>query len=291
MVASPAQAGKCGAENQRACKVWERVPSCDKGLTEAVRPGYCKKPPEIGKPVFNCGALRQKPCPVVVRVPSCDKGLVEDFIRNRCVKKSNADSLVNLGKACFETYKNVAIAMVPAVNCIRGLRTADDIVKSLKRKDVNSAVEYLVYGSCKRKVEHAAAVARQNGFVSISLGIGGEVAAVIGANSEFFLAVNTNLQGRAHIYETLGYRFGAILGGSVNGIVTAHRGNASSLAGDGQGVSLSLKALKGNGFSSGFSFANGSQSPNCTSLSVAAGAGAEANAGSVDRFTTIRLTK
>ena len=75
----------------------------------------------------------------------------------------------------------------------------------------------------------------------------------------------------------------------MNGVVTAHRGGASQLAGDAQAISMSFKALGGAGFSAGFSYANGNLPPNCTSLSAVGGAGVEANAGALNRVTTLKL--
>jgi len=58
----------CGALNQRSCKITERIPSCDEGLAEYLN-GKCLRP--------DCGALDQPACKVTVRIPSCDKGLCE----------------------------------------------------------------------------------------------------------------------------------------------------------------------------------------------------------------------
>lgn len=35
---------KCGAEGQRPCKIWERIPSCNRGLTEDFRLRMCVGP-------------------------------------------------------------------------------------------------------------------------------------------------------------------------------------------------------------------------------------------------------
>ena len=87
-----AEAGKCGAKNQRPCKLWERVPSCDKGLVENFARGLCvakAKPKPKPKPKAPaCGAKDQRPCKVWERIPSCDKGLVENFARGLCLAKT-----------------------------------------------------------------------------------------------------------------------------------------------------------------------------------------------------------
>ena len=289
MTTSTAHAAGCGGNNQRACKVWERIPSCNKGLSEINRPGFCTKPKPIivlPKPV-SCGANGQRPCLVVERVPSCDAGLVEDFVRNQCVQKATGHKEV--AKACYKNFKTVTKAMVPVANCVNRMNDLQNIVAQFKAKNADAVTQSLVHGVCKQQVAHAAQVMRQNGFASLSLGISGEVGTGIGAVSEFFLAINTNLQGRPHLYESIGYKFGYFTGGSLNGVITAHRGSASSLAGDGQAFSASFKALGGAGFSAGLSYANGNQDPNCVSTSVVAGAGVEANAGSLNRFTTLKL--
>lgn len=114
-----AAAQSCGAENQRPCKIWERVPSCNAGLVERPIGVRCVRqttaaprpaPPSCGAsgqractvveriPSCNanlievsgrcepCGAEGQRACPVTVRVPSCNTGLIEDLARGRCIK-------------------------------------------------------------------------------------------------------------------------------------------------------------------------------------------------------------
>jgi hypothetical protein len=92
-----ARAAACGALNQRPCKVFERVPSCNRGLFEDFRHGRCiakpagrLAPPHIAKPNKpppSCGALNQRPCRITERIPSCNRGLIEDFRHGRCITK------------------------------------------------------------------------------------------------------------------------------------------------------------------------------------------------------------
>lgn len=65
--------GACGAEGNRACGIFERVPSCNPLLVE--RAGCCVHP--------ACGRPGERACTVVERIPSCDGGLVERS--GRCV--------------------------------------------------------------------------------------------------------------------------------------------------------------------------------------------------------------
>ena len=80
----------CGADGQRPCKVWERIPSCNRGLVEDFAKGRCvtprpkSRPQPAAKPP-SCGREGQRPCLVTERIPSCDRGLVEDIARGRCI--------------------------------------------------------------------------------------------------------------------------------------------------------------------------------------------------------------
>lgn len=69
----------CGGVGQRACKLWERIPSCDPGLAEDLKNGMCRRPKQ-----FTCGGRNQRPCKLWERVPSCNRGLHEDFLAGRC---------------------------------------------------------------------------------------------------------------------------------------------------------------------------------------------------------------
>ena len=73
----------CGKAGQRACKLWERVPSCNAGLYENLLEGKCHRP--APKKKLSCGAKGQRPCKLWERIPSCDPGLAEDFLEGKCV--------------------------------------------------------------------------------------------------------------------------------------------------------------------------------------------------------------
>ncbi|MEM9725419.1 MAG: hypothetical protein AAF909_08155 [Pseudomonadota bacterium] len=75
----------CGRANQRACKIWERVPSCNKGLVEVLGKGICVR----NNPGVICGRENQRPCTLTERIPSCNSGLVEDFLRGKCIATAN----------------------------------------------------------------------------------------------------------------------------------------------------------------------------------------------------------
>ena len=94
----------CGNENQRACKVWERVPSCNPGLIEVLARAICARKAVPGR---DCGQTNQRPCTVLERIPSCNKGLYEDFDSNRCLYLPPGQSafLRGLGSAASQVAK------------------------------------------------------------------------------------------------------------------------------------------------------------------------------------------
>ncbi len=116
--AAPALAAKCGAKNQRPCKVWERIPSCNKGLRENFRTNRCVKPkPKKAKKRVVCGATNQRPCKVWERIPSCNKGLVEDFAKNRCLKRAPRRRI-----ACGAPNKRPCKVWERIPSCNKGLK-------------------------------------------------------------------------------------------------------------------------------------------------------------------------
>lgn len=84
---TPAEAANCGGVNQRPCTIFERIPSCNKGLVENFAKGRCVRP---ARPGLDCGRKNQRPCTIVERIPSCNKGLIEDFVQGRCVQPARA---------------------------------------------------------------------------------------------------------------------------------------------------------------------------------------------------------
>lgn len=82
VIGTDAQAAVCGKEGGRPCTIFERVPSCDRGLVE--RSGKCLRPEQPRPTTLNCGASGQRPCRINERIPSCNAGLVENFRLNRC---------------------------------------------------------------------------------------------------------------------------------------------------------------------------------------------------------------
>ena len=119
-VTKPAQARSCGANNQRPCTIFERIPSCDKGLYEDFKKNRCRKKAVPGK---DCGRANQRPCTIIERIPSCNKGLVEDFSKNRCVKKAVP------GKDCGRANQRPCTIVERIPSCNQGM--VEDFSKNL----------------------------------------------------------------------------------------------------------------------------------------------------------------
>jgi hypothetical protein len=244
-------------------------------------------------PAKACGARNRRPCLVTERRPACNPGLHQDFLTNKCVRRSN--SLRRLAGQCFRRWKPVVREMTSIAKCMVTSGITKRLGGVLKAKRAPEAFRMLVQGPCGNRVQQVARVLRAAGFRSMTLGVSGDVAIGIGANSEFFVAMATRAVAagpaawgkrlpRLYIYETLGWQFGYALGGGVNAVVGAYEPASSNLAGKGQGFSFSAKALAGGGGALALDYR-----PACAGLSAHAGPGVEVNALSATRFKTIRL--
>ncbi len=70
----------CGDQDERACTIFEHIPSCKSGLVE--RALTCRKIDSAGFPTV-CGDSGERPCTVLEHIPSCKSGLVES--RGVCI--------------------------------------------------------------------------------------------------------------------------------------------------------------------------------------------------------------
>lgn len=123
-----------GGDGQRPCRIWERIPSCNRGLVEDFRTDRCVKPDK--QSYYNvCGGDNKRPCTIVEAFPSCHPGLVEDFGRGLCVKPDKDCGKLD-GTPCLFTER------LPS--CDRGL--VEDFVQ---HKCVPSA---LAQASCRALV-------------------------------------------------------------------------------------------------------------------------------------------
>ncbi len=102
----------CGRKNQRPCMVWERIPSCNGGLYEDFKKGRCLSKAVPGR---DCGRKNQRACKVWERIPSCNAGLVEDLKRGWCVAKAIS------GKDCGNANQRPCTIVERIPSCNKGL--------------------------------------------------------------------------------------------------------------------------------------------------------------------------
>lgn len=151
-----AEAASCGESNQRPCKIWERIPSCNKGLYEDFKKGRCLSKSVPGR---DCGKKDQRACKVWERIPSCNAGLVEDLKRGWCVAKAipgkdcgNANqrpcTLVERIPSCNANLKeDFAKGICVAVNCGKKYGRPCTIVERIPSCD-RGLVEDFLKGKC-----------------------------------------------------------------------------------------------------------------------------------------------
>lgn len=196
-------------------------------------------------------------------------------------------TVAEIGKNCYQDFKPMGGAMLKYLACQAGLGNINALKQVLLANKVDDAKDILAARACMNEFNNLVRTVQRKGFKSLSLGVSGELGAIIGGSGEAFIASNLNL-GSPTIYGSLGAGIGSQVGGGVNGVVSVYYDRADKLSGKGKSFSVSLKALGGAGGAVGLS--SGS-SPRCESFSATAGAGAEVNAGSVSATRTFKLVR
>lgn len=240
-----AQAASCGALNQRPCKVWERIPSCNKGLVEklgkaCVRPPAPRRPT---KPKVSCGALDQRPCRVWERVPSCNAGLAENFLSGSCIA-AGPGHLRRQADQTIRDLKPLVDLQLSVGRCMSASGRVQQIVRLLNAKAMDEAARAVLATNCATR---AIEVARRNGYQTMTVGVGGSGQFGLGVNSELGVAFDTADRYVPVGYATIGYTsgWGAALSGDL--IVSFYKADSQGIAGDAQGFGYSGKALAGGG--------------------------------------------
>ena len=142
-VTSDTQAGSrkggCGGNSQRACHVWEALPSCDSGLKESG--GKC-----VGRP-GHCGRKDQRPCTVVEFIPSCESELAQDFLKNKCVDDAIGKIVVDVFDATGKVVGQCTGGVDKCADQIRqGYLAAGKTVTKLGQPVMKKAGEVAVKG-------------------------------------------------------------------------------------------------------------------------------------------------
>ncbi len=247
---SPAMAA-CGAKNQTPCKVWERIPSCDKGLKEDFGQNKC-----VAKGALSCGRLNQRPCLVVERIPSCDKGLVEDFVGNKCQKKGQG-SLRQFEKFASDFQKSNRKLMEDVKAYTANLKDHYAYVSS---KAFKADREKKRFKQILNKTGIDALVAKLTADPSVydkfipralTIGFVQDGGLGIGASVENGVAINlTKKAPAAFEYRTIGINGGLITGASGTISVTVWNSPPQNLLGENRGMAASGGeiAVAGAGF-------------------------------------------
>lgn len=196
-------------------------------------------------------------------------------------------TVTQIGKRCYEDFKPMGRAMLKYGACQAGLRNFNMVKTAISKRDENAAIELINAATCQNEFKNMVSVLNSKGFRSISLGVSGDVAVIIGASGEASIASNIDLS-KPTFYGTVGAGLGTQAGVGLNGVVSAYYAKADQLSGKGKSFSVSLKAMGGAGGAVGLS--SGS-SPSCESFSASAGAGAAVNAGSISSTHTFKLPK
>lgn len=196
-------------------------------------------------------------------------------------------TVAEIGRNCYQDFQPMGKAMLNYLGCQAGLGNINALHKTLLAKRAEDAKDILAAKACYNEFTNLVDTVRRKGFKSLSLGVSGELAAIIGGSGEAFIASNLDLSSPT-IYGSLGAGVGTQAGGSLNGVVSVYYDRADKLSGGGKSFAVSLKALGGAGGAVGLS--SGS-SPRCESFSASAGGGAEVNAGSVSLTKTFKLVR
>jgi len=196
-------------------------------------------------------------------------------------------TIADIGMNCYRDFKPMSSPMLKYGTCQAGLHNFNMLKEAIKARNPEDAKSIFTAAACSNEFNNLIHTLRSKGFKSLSLGVSGEVSAIIGGSGEAFIASNLDLSNTT-FYGTLGGGLGTQAGVSLNGVVTAYYAPANKLSGKGKNFSVSLKAMGGAGGVVGLS--SGS-SPRCESFSASAGAGAAVNAGSVSATRTFKLAK
>ena len=272
---------------------WQAKPAADGGLdifvAGAMGPvSYRLLPVELDQPGFDDGGddIDEDEYP---DEDGIDEGGIDEEPPSfgDAPPPSIGKTVVEVGKNCYRDFEPMGKAMLKYLGCQAGLGNVNALNQILLAKRVDDAKDILAAKACHNEFTNLVDTVRRKGFKSLSLGISGELSAIIGGSGEAFIASNLDLSSPT-IYGSLGAGLGTQAGGSLNGVVSVFYDRADKLSGGGKSFAVSLKALGGAGGAVGLS--SGS-SPRCESFSASAGGGAEVNAGSVSLTKTFKLIR
>ncbi len=274
LIPKTAEAANCGGNNQRPCNIWERIPSCNKGLYEDFRAKKCRV---NKKKKLNCGALNQRPCNVWERIPSCNKGLVENLLAHRCVQGSGS-----VGSDIKRNAEAVLRDSATILSTMGGYLACFDkrlLEQAISKKDAAYAKK-LQNSHC---VKRMGGIAYSQGYNTLTVGISGGGSFIIGGFLDTGFAFDTKGRRNPTLYQTKAINVGIQAGGGAGVNIGLYKGsNAVDARGsDTQGFSFEAGAGAGGGTGIWYDY-NGK----LDGISVSAIVGASGKAGSYNRVTT-----
>lgn len=296
--APEAQAGQCGGENQRPCTIFERIPSCDKGLYEDFGKGKCLRPkpqPAPRKPV--CGGPNQRPCKIWERVPSCDKGLVEDFAKGKCVANTD-DELRKQAKAVAARSADHQRTLSGIRNCMNQPARRNRFKSTVDKRDLAASVKIVdecvsaQTASRLRTAPRGLAMAPGDGsankcaaayFNSLSIGIGAGGMVLAGVAGDFGIVIDLNGKRNARFYTSGEYSFG--IGASVGAdiIVGLSRDVLKPGVNDNLSVVAAGKYVLGGAFAVVFNYGDPFREDVFNGFAVSGGLGAGFEVGTIHK--------
>jgi hypothetical protein len=287
---SPVDAAACGAKNQRPCKIWERIPSCNQGLYEDFGKGRCLAKAVPGN---DCGRENQRPCKVWERIPSCNAGMVEDFLKGKCVRNHDAE-LRQLASRLTAGAASHQRAMSRIAGCMADPGRMNRFQAAVNKKDMKTAQS--VTNQCVSAAEMASLRAAPPGlartpsgnqaqqyFNALTIGVGAGAMVGIGLNGDLGVAIDLNGKLPPRFYTSGDYAFG--LGASVGAdvIVGVSRDQVVPNVSNNLSVAAAGKYLAGGGIAAVFNYGDPLKEDVFDGFAVNGGAGVGAEIGTIHK--------
>ncbi len=262
---SAAEAGSCGAVNQRACKLWERVPSCDGTLVE--KKGVCRIR-------SACGGVNQRACKIWERVPSCNGGLIER--KGQCIKKVDTQAaLKSKSKFWAGRTGSQQSALAEVYLCMQKGGRADRFASAIQRTEKRQAARLV--SECLSRHLKSQLMRGPSGeaafFKTLTVGVGGNAVVILGGSVEGGLAIDLTGRNGPRIYTGSSFGGGSVQGG-LDVIVGLSRDAMAPGVSKGWGVSTGVKALAGAGVGMAFDYGDPLVKDTFAGLAVSGGLGA-----------------
>ena len=153
-------------------------------------------------------------------------GMKKNIVRQAAIDLKNAAQLYYYAR---KLHKQLTSGSAGAVYVYNGLKSKkwSNVISALKKMD-----------NYKKLVK----VAKQSKNKSITIGLGGDIQLIIGSNTEFGIAVNSNGTGGIKPYNTTGFSKGVAAGADLGIVIGVWRAQSSQLNGPAQGISASVGA-------------------------------------------------